>query len=113
LYYFLPGADKREINGVIQSGTRKGNVLVLFDLDKHSSTYLRYTTIFVTMKVRKLVVSFSALMMLISLSGCFLTKKKCDCPKFSRTNQYHPDSYREPVSVASTSTSRKYQYQYQ
>jgi hypothetical protein len=39
------------------------------------------------MKTRKLVFTFSAFLMIFSLSSCFLTKKKCDCPKFSQATK--------------------------
>jgi hypothetical protein len=44
------------------------------------------------MKIRRLLFTFSAFMMIMTLSSCFLTKKKCDCPKFglekrSNTNE--------------------------
>jgi hypothetical protein len=39
------------------------------------------------MKIRKLLFVFSAFLMILSLSSCFLTKKKCDCPKFSQSTK--------------------------
>jgi hypothetical protein len=56
----------------------------LKDLNKHSGENIVISLSLLMMKPTKIATVFCGILLATLLSSCFLSKKKCDCPKFSR-----------------------------